>query len=465
LAAKKARDALLKQKELRGGGLPGKLFDCTTRDREKNELFLVEGDSAGGSAESGRDRMYQAVLPLRGKVLNVEKARFDKLLKNNEISALIAATGINIQNVEDVSEVRYGKIIILTDADVDGQHIRTLLLTFFFRQMRKLIEAGHVYVARPPLYKVTQKKEARFIQTREEMTKELTARGLKDTVLLITKSNPTREVKGDDLAKLLPMLAEAETAVVNLERRGHTLESFLARAKEGVLPTYHVRFRGEEFWFNSQADVEEFRDKQFKKLGKELVLADTLAILKHESGTAAPSTPPTAAPAPATPGTPPTATPPAEQAVEHYTLDEWHEVRTLNRVMAKLRTAEFNFEPGDLILAKRIAGREPPTRFVLQRDDSRKELSHLLMLVTEIRRLGEKGISVTRFKGLGEMDPEELWATTLDPKHRTLLRVTLTDALKAEELFRTLMGEEVEGRKAFIMNRTITNLEDIDYGA
>jgi DNA gyrase subunit B len=133
--------------------------------------------------------------------------------------------------------------------------------------------------------------------------------------------------------------------------------------------------------------------------------------------------------------------------------------------MAKLRTAEFNFEPGDLILAKRIAGREPPTRFVLQRDDSRKELSHLLMLVTEIRRLGEKGISVTRFKGLGEMDPEELWATTLDPKHRTLLRVTLTDALKAEELFRTLMGEEVEGRKAFIMNRTITNLEDIDYGA
>ena len=175
LAAKKARDALIDRKKiLGGGGLPGKLMDCTTRERDKSELFLVEGDSAGGTAESGRDRMYQAVLPLRGKVLNVEKARLEKLLKNNEISSLIAAIGVDIDNVEDVSKVRYGKIIILTDADVDGQHIRTLLLTFFFRQMRKLIEEGHVFVARPPLYKVTQKKEKEFIQTREEMVSRLT---------------------------------------------------------------------------------------------------------------------------------------------------------------------------------------------------------------------------------------------------------------------------------------------------
>jgi DNA gyrase subunit B len=146
-------------------------------------------------------------------------------------------------------------------------------------------------------------------------------------------------------------------------------------------------------------------------------------------------------------------------------MDEWHEVRTLNRTMGKLRSAEFGFEPNDLIPLKRVAGREPPVRFELEHDESRKDLPHLLMLVNDIRRLGEKGMSVTRFKGLGEMDPQELWDTTLDPKHRTLLRVTLTDALKAEELFRTLMGEEVEGRKAFIMNRTISNLEDIDYGA
>jgi DNA gyrase subunit B len=335
-----------------------------------------------------------------------------------------------------------------------------LLLTFFFRQMRKLIEEGHIYVARPPLYKVTQKKEARFIQTREEMVKELTARGLKDTVLHIFRPNtPPRDVNADDLGKLLPVLAEADAAVVNLERRGHTLEGFLGRAKDGVLPSYHVRFRGEELWFLTQGDVEAFRVEKSKALGKELVLADTLASHKSESGAAVAPTATTATTAPgeAQP------TPPPAQDVERYTLDEWHEVRTLNRTLGKLRSA--GFEPGDLIALPRVAGREPPVRFVVEHGESKKDLSHLLMLVSEIRKVGEKGISVTRFKGLGEMDPQELWDTTLDPKFRTLLRVTLTDAQKAEELFRTLMGEEVEGRKAFIMNRSISNLEDIDYGA
>src|SRR5205823_8730550 len=183
-AAAKARKALKDRKSiLSGGGLPGKLMDCTTRDRDASELFLVEGQSAGGSAESGRDRYYQAILPLRGKVLNVEKARLEKLLGNEEIACLIAAVGVDIGNTEDTSRCRYGKVIILTDADVDGQHIRTLLLTFFFRQMRKLIEGGYIYVARPPLFKVVQKKETRFVQTREEMAAELLERGLKDTVL------------------------------------------------------------------------------------------------------------------------------------------------------------------------------------------------------------------------------------------------------------------------------------------
>jgi len=449
LAAKKARDALIDRKKiLGGGGLPGKLMDCTTRERDKSELFLVEGDSAGGSAESGRDRMYQAVLPLRGKVLNVEKARLDKLLKNNEISSLIAATGVDIDNVEDVSKVRYGKIIILTDADVDGQHIRTLLLTFFFRQMRKLIEEGHVFVARPPLYKVTQKKEKEFVQTREEMVARLTSRGLKDTVLHVTKPDTApREVTGEALAKLLPILAEVEMAVVNLERRGHTLDSFLARGrnieKDGrklvEFPVYHVRTGGKEHWFFTQAEVKEFREGKSKDIGKEVVLAETVA--------------PTAAPS----------TPQAEESDERYALDEWHEVRGLNRAVAKL--ADAGFEAKDLVPLPRIAGREPPVRFTLEHGDVRKELVHLIMLVIEIRRLGEKGISVTRFKGLGEMDPDELWETTLNPANRTLLRVTMVDAAKAEELFKTLMGEEVEGRKQFIMKRSISNMEEIDYGA
>lgn len=443
IAAKKARDALRDRKTiLGGGGLPGKLMDCTTRDRDKSELFLVEGDSAGGSAESGRDRMFQAVLPLRGKVLNVEKARLEKLLSNKEIAALIAAVGIDIDNVEDVSKVRYGKVVILTDADVDGQHIRTLLLTFFFRQMRKLVEDGHVFVSRPPLFKVTQKKESRFVATREEMTKELMARGLKDATLTV---HPTGDrtsamsVSGDALAKLVPVLNEVETAAVSLERRGHTLAAFLHRAKDGVFPAYHVRHAGKEFWFASADEVNAFRAEQGKKLGRELVPADDLAL-----------------------GEPGVSTPGSEDSTR-YTLDEWHEVRVLNRSLGKLRA--MGFGPADLVPLARVAGREPPVRFVLEGNTVRKELADLRELVFEVRRLGEKGITITRFKGLGEMDPEELWATTLDPTNRTLLRVTMTDAQRAEELFRTLMGEEVEGRKQFIMANKINNPEDIDYGA
>jgi DNA gyrase subunit B len=445
IAAKKARDAIRDRKTiLGGGGLPGKLMDCTTRDRDRSELFLVEGDSAGGSAESGRDRMFQAVLPLRGKVLNVEKARLEKLLSNKEIAALIAAVGIDIDNVEDVSKVRYGKVVILTDADVDGQHIRTLLLTFFFRQMRKLVEDGHVFVSRPPLFKVTQKKETRFVATREEMTRELMARGLKDATLHVLAS-PGREpggtprpLAGDDLARLVPVLNEVETAAVSLERRGHTLAAFLHRAKDGVFPAYHVRFGGKEFWFHSADEVNAFRAEQGKRLGRELAPADDLAPV----GSGEPG---------------------AADDAARYALDEWHEVRALNRSLGKL--AAMGFGPADLVPLPRVAGREPPARFVLEGGSTRKELADLRELVGEVRRLGEKGITVTRFKGLGEMDPEELWATTLDPKNRTLLRVTMTDAQRAEELFRTLMGEEVEGRKQFIMANKINNPEDIDYGA
>jgi DNA gyrase subunit B len=453
IAARKAREALIDRKKiLSGGGLPGKLMDCTTRERDKSELFLVEGDSAGGSAESGRDRMFQAVLPLRGKVLNVEKARLEKLLKNAEISALIAAIGVDIENVEDISKVRYGKVIILTDADVDGQHIRTLLLTFFFRQMRKLVEDGHVFVARPPLFKVTQKKESRFIQTREEMTRELMARGLKDTVLHVA-ARPVRDsgigdagaaaraVTGDDLARLVPVLNEAETAVQSMERRGHTLADFLPLAKDGVFPVHHLRFAGREHWFHATEEVDAFRAEQAARLGKELVLAGDPAAALDGPGEGAAV---------------------VDEAVR-YTLDEWHEVRALNRSLAKLRG--LGFEPGDLVPLPRVAGREPPVRFVLESGSTRKELAHLRELVQEIRRLGERGITVTRFKGLGEMDPEELWATTLNPAERTLLRVTLNDAQAAEELFRKLMGEEVDGRKQFIMERKINNPEDIDYGA
>lgn len=444
IAAKKARDALIDRKKiLSGGGLPGKLMDCTTRERDKSELFLVEGDSAGGSAESGRDRMYQAVLPLRGKVLNVERARLEKLLRNEEIAALIAAVGVDIGNTEDVAKLRYGKIVILTDADVDGQHIRTLLLTFFFRQMRKLVESGNVFVARPPLFKVTQKKEARFVQTREEMTKELFGRGLKDTTLAVlpVDGRAARTLTGDALANLIPLLEEIETSLVILERRGYTLESFLPRANaDGLLPVFHVRLGARDHFFHTQEEVEAFRVAESARLGQELAVADEALAPGETVGKL------------------------TAEADERYrfTVDEWHEVRALNRALARLK--EAGFTRADLVPLPRVAGREPPLRYALEHGESRKGLDHLRELVGEVRRLGEKGLTITRFKGLGEMDPDELWETTLDPQKRTLLRVTMQDALKAEKMFRTLMGEDVESRREFIMKHR-ANVEDIDYGA
>ncbi len=427
-AEAKARDALKKRKGiLSSGGLPGKLMDCTTRDRDISELFLVEGDSAGGSAESGRDRHYQAVLPLRGKVLNVEKARLEKLLQNKEIASLIGAIGVDIGNPEDISKVRYGKIVILTDADVDGQHIRTLLLTFFFRQMRKLIEDGHIYVARPPLYKVTQKKSVRFVQTADEMTTELNRRGLIDTRLETAR----RVFEGDDLTALMGVMDRVEHSLAILERRGVTIPAFIQHANAaGEFPTWHVRLGGKESWFHSSEEVTAFREAESARLGRDLVVEDAVA----DGGNAA-----------------------------RFVADEFHEVRAINRALGKL--TEFGFTAADLIPAPRIAGREPPVRYTLIHDDSRHQLSHLRELVSDIRGFGERGLTITRFKGLGEMDPDELWATTLDPEVRQLLRVTLVDALTANDLFRTLMGEEVEDRRNFIFDKGINVKDAIDYGS
>jgi DNA gyrase subunit B len=437
-AASKAKKALKERKSiLNSTGLPGKLMDCTSRDRDESELFLVEGQSAGGSAESGRDRFYQAILPLRGKVLNVEKARPEKVLSNEEICNLISAVGIDIGNSEDIARLRYGKVVILTDADVDGQHIRTLLLTFFYRQMRKLIEDGHVFVARPPLYKVTQRKAVRFVKTAEEMSRELMERGLHGTKLTVAPgpgaATPGPNFEGDRLARLVRVLGELEEALVILERRGLNLATFLARATAAGLPVYRVLLGGREHWFASPADVDAFRRSEQEKHGGDLTVADETPGQNGTNGNG---------------------------HVETFFVQELHEVRGINRGLEQLR--EFGLGATDLVPAPRVAGREPPPRFVLENGDLRRVLPHLRDLVPEVRRLGERGLTITRFKGLGEMDPEELWETTLDPAKRILLQVQLDDAFKADEMFRVLMGEKVEPRREFIQKHAL-EVKDIDY--
>jgi DNA gyrase subunit B len=438
-AAAKAKKALKDRKSLlSGGGLPGKLMDCTTRDRDSSELFLVEGQSAGGSAESGRDRYFQAILPLRGKVLNVEKARAEKLISNEEIACLIAAVGLDIGNSEDTSRVRYGKVIILTDADVDGQHIRTLLLTFFYRQMRKLVEDGVIFVARPPLYAVTQKKQLRYVQTAEEMSRELLTRGLQDTKLTLhpTPERPQAVVfEGEQLGQLVKVLGELEDPLMILERRSITLTSMLARSKDGVLPMYRALLGGKEHWFTTADELDHFRQAEQARLGRDLVVGDDAPV-----------------------GETPASVNGAESA--SFVVQELHEVRGLNRGFGRLK--EFGLGAADLMPAPRIAGREPAPRYALLHGDQSRDLPHLRDLPNEIRRLGEKGLTVTRFKGLGEMNPEQLWETTLDPKNRTLLQVQLEDALKADEMFRVLMGEKVEPRREFIQKHAL-EVKDIDY--
>jgi DNA gyrase subunit B len=442
-AATKAKKALKDRKNiLSGGGLPGKLMDCTTRDRDESELFLVEGGSAGGSADNGRDRHYQAILPLRGKVLNVEKARLERVLANDELCALISAIGIDIGNTEDLAGLRYGRIIVLTDADVDGQHIRTLLLTFFYRQMRPLIENGHVWVARPPLFKVEQKKQARYVQTLAEMSQELLQRGIDGTKLLIgpPKGEPGASAaggdapavfEGDRLKALMLVLDEFEDALTILERRGLNVATLLGRInKAGKLPTYRVTLGNNEHWFFSAEEVDAFRTEQVQKGGQLLVADDETA--KAANGMPA----------------------------EVFSVLELHEVKAVNRGLEKLRG--FNVQPTDLVPAPRIAGREPIPRFFLEYEGKQQILSHLRVLVADIRKLGERGIKITRFKGLGEMDGPELWETTLNPTRRTLLRVQLDDALKADEMFRTLMGEKVEPRREFIQKHAL-EVKEIDY--
>ncbi|MGE0756378.1 MAG: DNA gyrase subunit B [Pirellulaceae bacterium] len=430
-AARKAKDLLRKRKDaLGGGGLPGKLRDCISRDMEKCELYLVEGDSAGGSAEGGRLREFQAILPLRGKIINAYKSREDKVLANEEVQSMIQAIGSGIGAEQDINRRRYNKIIIMTDADVDGSHIRTLLLCFFYRQMYQLVADGHVYVAQPPLFRVKSKKETYYVQTDEEMRDQLLQRGLDDAVFDPQTGDLT--VAGKQLKDLCLTLSSIEDALLALERRGIGLKQHSTRAdKQGKLPVFHVFVGRHEHWFTTRTELDEFLRQQEIDTGKELRVH-----AGHEAEG------PSGAEGSGQEGNGQD----ANGFGRELHITELHEVRTINSGLADL--VNFGFDIQSLIRQERTGTDEP--RYVLRRGDHVIGLEDLRGLLTAVRAAGEKGLQITRFKGLGEMNAEELRETTLDPANRTLVKVNMADVGAADEMFRVLMGDKVEPRRDFI---------------
>lgn len=441
-AARKQREMVRRKGALTSGGLPEKLRDCRSRELEATELYLVEGDSAGGSADTGRDSNLQAILPLRGKILNVEKAQLVKILDNAEIANLFKAVGIPpMAEFEDVTKRRYGKIILMTDADIDGSHIRTLLLTFIFRHMRALIEHGCIYIAQPPLYKVVQRNKIRYVQTHEKMVTELISLGLNGSRVVFSNGD---ELTGEHLERIVKLMQRLDEPLELLERRGVTLKHLHSKSVNAdKLPEYRVFLGKQEHWFYDKDQVLEFQQAEEKRLGRELTIAG--------AATPQPAPQPTSEHAPATPGT----TSPREEVLQ---ISDLHEIRTINNALTELRG--YGIRVPDLYPPGAKDG-ETFYPFKILQDDHVVKMTCLRELLPQLRDLGERGMKVTRFKGLGEMDAEELWDTTMNPADRTLLKVTMEDAVAADEMFRVLMGDAVEPRREFIEKHAL-DVKDLD---
>jgi DNA gyrase subunit B len=442
-AARKARELVRNRKGiLSGGGLPGKLMDCTTHDQGSSELFLVEGDSAGGTAEGGRDRIYQAILPLRGKILNVERARLDRVLSNEEIRNIITAVGSGIGEEEDLVKRRYGKIVMMSDADVDGSHIRTLLMTFFYRQMPKLVAEGHLYVAQPPLYMIQSgKKERRYVHAEDQMETILVETGLAGASLRTSEGEGSvGPIAGERLKALFDLVAGIEQGLRAFGRRNRSVRDFLAMAQPatGLLPLFLVEHDGAEIKFYSEKE----RQDHFSAHGLQL---DSDAEFEPNSLSDGHSTITGREDSASSGATVDGGSPASSHRVREIEL---HEVKMLNKHLIRLRD-EFGMRAG-VLLPREVTGDEPPPRFLLERDGETHPLLDLRALVPLVRKIGEKGMKITRFKGLGEMDADQLWETTMDPARRTLLQVRLEDAVAANDLFATLMGDDVEPRREFI---------------
>ena len=475
-AARKARDLTRRKGALDSGGLPGKLYDCTSKDVDSSELYLVEGDSAGGSAKGGRDHNTQAILPLKGKILNVEKARLDKILGFEEIRAIIQALNCGIGADDfDISKLRYGKIIIMTDADVDGSHIRTLLLTFFFRQMPELIKQGRIFIAQPPLFQVTRRKKSEYVLNERKMRSVLGRLGVDGATLIAYNDDRSERlrVEGDQLADLLQILEALADLSAVLGRRGITLDRLLALKAddpkgENRMPRLRVHVPRVEFEGRDNTAANEIAGEHFFWSEDE----EDAFRAKHKLGAADPE---------------------LEEVIDgdheatHHarpsTRQELHEVKEIEKQFVKLEALGLSLEDYTLEQKKSVTGLPEPTRFEMLIEGKKvaavaKAASggtetentnansvvtaegavpviNLEQLVAAIHEAGKRGMEIKRFKGLGEMDAEQLWETTMNPENRVLLRVTWDAASEAEKLFSVLMGDDVEPRRKYIEDHAL----------
>ena len=431
-SAKKAREMVHARKSaMNRGGMPGKLRDCTSREVDKCELYLVEGNSAGGSAEGGRIREFQAILPLRGKIINAYKETDTRVLSNEEVRSIIVAFGAGFGKEMDLSKRRYGKIVIMTDADVDGSHIRTLLLTLFYRQMYDMVKGGFVYAAQPPLFRVRRKgsksDKARYVQTEEEMKKELLEIGIQNAQF---DPRDGRIIKDAEMTGLCRLLSALEDSIQTLERSGFNLRELASRQDPDTkkLPMFHVTWRKTENWFFERGELNEYLSQVEQETGltiDDLTTSISAALNQSSSNNLDENA----------------------DASAKLRVVELHEVRSMNRLLDELRNT-YGFEIDALFPIQRT-GMEG-SRYTVMRGDSEVGVEDLRQMLVTIREAGEKGWQITRFKGLGEMDPEELRETTLDPNNRTLVQITMDDVEEADERFRILMGERVDPRREFI---------------
>jgi len=447
-AARKARETIRKG-ALTGGGLPGKLADCSERDPELTELYIVEGDSAGGSAKQGRDRMSQAILPIRGKLINVEKAREDQFLKNNEIQAMITAIGTGIGKPReegadgkeegrfDITKLRYGKIIIMTDADVDGSHIRTLLLTFFFRQMTELVRAGKIYIAQPPLYQIKRKKREEYVDDDVQLNKILIALGAEDVRLKNLADN--KEITAAQLKDILESLEKLAKLSESVRRHGGDFEAYLEErnTKTGKLPSYLVKVReGNDetvHYFHDEKQVRKFHEENLDlnlfdtQMGQELLpLGEAQAPAKTNG------------------------------VRRRGKLVELHESAAIQKLIAELARKGLKVD--------HYAASDRPI-FELIEGEGEKAVTHPLFSIPEILQkileIGRRGVQIKRFKGLGEMNAKELFETTMNPEKRKLLKVQVSEGTTDDEMFTRLMGELVEPRRQYIEDNAL-NVRNLD---